>query len=82
MDTVFLDLVKAFDKDQPCHTWNQMHHSLNGSSDSVNSDFQLLLEQANFNPPHKIDTTKPIDKKSAHIAASNFKFGFQLGFGE
>ena len=36
-------------------------HSLNGSSDSVNGDFQFLWQD--YLIPHKIDTLETIDKK-------------------
>ena len=42
------------------------NHSLNGSSDSINSDLQFLWGQANFKP-HKINTPEPIDKKIGTI---------------
>jgi len=39
------------------------NHSLNGSSDSVNSDLQFLGNRQISPPPHKIDTPELINKK-------------------
>ena len=40
------------------------HHSLNGSSDSVNGDLQFLLYgNTQISTPYKISTPKPIEKK-------------------